>query len=54
MFIKKDTAKCQFLYELQESVYLDSDVTAYLHDVEVEQVGKDRYANLHYKTSAIY
>jgi hypothetical protein len=37
-----DTVCCQFLYELQGSVYLNSDVKAYLNDVRVEQVGKDR------------
>lgn len=41
-FITEDTVKCQFLYELQGSVYLNSDVKAYLNDVEVSQVGKDR------------
>lgn len=38
----EDTVKCQFLYELQGSVYLNSDVKAYLNDVTVKQVGKDR------------
>jgi hypothetical protein len=37
-----DTVRCQFVYELQGSVYLNSDVKAYLNDVQVEAVGKDR------------
>ncbi|KAJ5348356.1 uncharacterized protein MYU51_015169 [Penicillium brevicompactum] len=37
-----DTVRCQFLYELQGNVYLNSDVSAILDDVVVEQVGKDR------------
>lgn len=32
----------QFLYELQGNVYLNSDVNAYLDDVEIVEVGKDR------------
>ena len=41
--INVDTVRCQFLYELQGSVYLNSDVKAYLNDVRIEQVGKDRW-----------
>lgn len=37
-----DTVRCQFLYELQGNVYLNSDVSAILDDVVVEQAGKDR------------
>ncbi|KAH0538967.1 hypothetical protein FGG08_004482 [Glutinoglossum americanum] len=37
-----DTVKCQFLYELQGDAYLNSDVKALLHDVQIEQVGVDR------------
>lgn len=41
--INVDTVRCQFLYELQGSIYLNSDVKAYLNDIKIEQVGKDRY-----------
>lgn len=41
-----DTVRCQFLYELQGSVYLNSDVKAYLNDVQVEEMGEDRYVRL--------
>ncbi|KAL5003476.1 hypothetical protein BDV10DRAFT_180601 [Aspergillus recurvatus] len=37
-----DTVRCQFLYELQGTVYLNSDVNAYIRNVAVEEVGKDR------------
>ncbi|KAL5340707.1 DUF1446-domain-containing protein [Aspergillus crustosus] len=37
-----DTVRCQFLYELQGTVYLNSDVNAYIGGVVVEDVGKDR------------
>jgi hypothetical protein len=37
-----DTVRCQLLYELQGNIYLHSDVKAYLHDVSVTSVGKDR------------
>jgi len=40
--IDEDTVRCQFLYELQGSIYLNSDVKAYLNDVRVKTVGKDR------------
>ncbi|KAL4867676.1 hypothetical protein BDV12DRAFT_186478 [Aspergillus spectabilis] len=36
-----DTVRCQFLYELQGTVYLNSDVNAYIGGVVVEDVGKD-------------
>jgi hypothetical protein len=38
-----DTVRCQFLYELQGTVYLNSDVNAYIGNVAVEEVEKDRY-----------
>lgn len=34
--------KCQFLYELQGNIYLNSDVKAILDDVQVEKEGKNR------------
>ncbi|KAL4968575.1 acyclic terpene utilization AtuA family protein [Aspergillus stella-maris] len=40
--ITVDTVRCQFLYELQGSVYLNSDVNAYIGDITVEEVGADR------------
>jgi len=40
--VNTDTVTTQFLYELQGNVYLNSDVKAYLDDVSIEQVGKDR------------
>jgi hypothetical protein len=43
--IDEDTVRCQFLYELQGSIYLNSDVKAYLNDVRVKTVGKDRYVD---------
>lgn len=33
---------CQFLYELQGNIYLNSDVTADARDLRIEQVGKNR------------
>ncbi|KAJ4987618.1 duf1446 domain-containing protein [Stagonosporopsis vannaccii] len=41
-FVTEDTAKCQFLYELQGNVYLNSDVKAILDDVQVKAEGKNR------------
>lgn len=40
--VNEDNVKCQFLYELQGSIYLNSDVTANAKDIEIQQVGKDR------------
>lgn len=40
--INEDIVRCQFLYELQGSMYLNSDVKAYLNNVTVKSVGKDR------------
>ncbi|KAL4862565.1 hypothetical protein BDV12DRAFT_207160 [Aspergillus spectabilis] len=37
-----DTVRCQFLYELQGNVYLNSDVAAHLHGIKVNSVGLDR------------
>lgn len=37
-----DTVRCQFLYELQGNIYLNSDVSAILDDITIEQDGKDR------------
>lgn len=39
-----DTCKSQLLYELQGNAYINSDVKAYLDDIEMDQVCKDRYA----------
>ncbi|EXJ90167.1 hypothetical protein A1O3_03236 [Capronia epimyces CBS 606.96] len=41
-FVTEDTARSQLLYEIQGSVYLNSDVKADLTDVSIKQVGKDR------------
>ncbi|TVY47377.1 hypothetical protein LOCC1_G007025 [Lachnellula occidentalis] len=40
--INIDTVRCQLLYELQGNVYLHSDTKAYLDNVTVMEVGKDR------------
>ncbi|KAJ0422751.1 hypothetical protein BJY00DRAFT_322325 [Aspergillus carlsbadensis] len=40
--VTTDTVRCQFLYELQGTVYLNSDVNAYIGGAVVEDVGKDR------------
>jgi hypothetical protein len=40
--VTEDTVKCQFLYELQGNIYLNSDVKAILDDVQVQQVGENR------------
>lgn len=42
--VNADTVKCQFLYELQGNIYLNSDVKAYLDDVQVKDLGDDRCA----------
>ncbi|KAG9255541.1 uncharacterized protein F5Z01DRAFT_619685 [Emericellopsis atlantica] len=41
-FVTADTVKCQFLYELQGDVYLNSDVKADIKQVRVTQEAKDR------------
>ncbi|KAJ5090593.1 hypothetical protein N7532_009277 [Penicillium argentinense] len=40
--VNVDTVRCQFLYELQGNIYLNSDVSAILDDITVGQAGKDR------------
>jgi hypothetical protein len=46
--IDVDTVRCQFLYELQGNIYLNSDVSARLDGVVVKQIGEDRYfSSLH-------
>lgn len=40
--VNADNIICQFLYELQGSIYLNSDVTANAKDLHVEQVGRNR------------
>jgi hypothetical protein len=40
--VTEDTVKCQFLYELQGNIYLDSDVKAILDGVQVKAEGKNR------------
>jgi hypothetical protein len=40
--VNEDNVKCQFLYELQGTIYLNSDVSANISDVKIEQVGKNR------------
>ena len=41
-FVTEDTVKCQFLYELQGNIYLNSDVKAILDNVQVQAEGKNR------------
>lgn len=40
--VNVEVIACQFLYELQGSVYLNSDVKALLSDITMTQIGKDR------------
>jgi len=40
--VNVDNATCQFLYELQGAIYLNSDVTANAKDIKIQQIGKDR------------
>lgn len=40
--VNEDNVKCQFLYELQGSIYLNSDVKADVKNVRIESVGKNR------------
>ncbi|KAL3264315.1 hypothetical protein ABHI18_000922 [Aspergillus niger] len=40
--VNADTVCSQFLYELQGTTYLNSDVSAYIADVMAKEVGKDR------------
>lgn len=44
-FVTEDTVKCQFLYELQGNIYLNSDVKAILDDVQVKSEGRNRYVH---------
>lgn len=44
-FINVDTVRCQFLYELQGTTYLNSDVSAHIADIVIADSGKDRYVN---------
>lgn len=44
-FINSDTVRCQFLYELQGNTYLNSDVSADISDIHVEDIGEDRYVS---------
>jgi hypothetical protein len=41
--INVDTVRCQFLYELQGTTYLNSDVSAHIAAIRVEDAGEDRY-----------
>ncbi|OJJ02586.1 hypothetical protein ASPVEDRAFT_42091 [Aspergillus versicolor CBS 583.65] len=40
--VNVDTVRCQFLYELQGTTYLNSDVSAHLKDILIEDAGVDR------------
>jgi len=40
--VNEDNVKCQFLYELQGGIYLNSDVSADTTGIKIQQVGKDR------------
>lgn len=40
--VNEDTTRCQFLYELQGLVYLNSDVTANVEDIKIEPEAFDR------------
>lgn len=51
--INEDTVKCQFLYELQGSIYLNNDVKAYLNDVKVQQVGKNKLVRISVKKKCV-
>jgi len=44
-FINGDTVRCQFLYELQGNTYLNSDVSAHISNIEIEDIGEDRYVS---------
>jgi hypothetical protein len=41
-FVNVDTVRCQFLYEPQGDLYLNSDVSAMIGDVVVKNEGQDR------------
>jgi hypothetical protein len=40
--VTKDTVQCQFLYELQGNIYLNSDVKADISQIKVEEDAKNR------------
>lgn len=40
--VNVDVVRCQFLYELQGGIYLNSDVKAYTNDISIRSVGEDR------------
>ena len=40
--VNEDNVKCQFLYELQGSIYLNSDVKADVKNIQTQSVGKNR------------
>lgn len=40
--VNEDTCRSQFLYELQGDVYLNSDVTADIHEAKIQQAGTNR------------
>ena len=40
--VNEDNVKCQFLYELQGSIYLNSDVKADVKEIRIESVGQNR------------
>jgi hypothetical protein len=44
--VTTETVRCQLLYELQGNIYLHSDVKAYLNDVSVTLIGKDRQVQM--------
>ena len=41
-FVNADTVKCQLLYELQGTIYLNSDVKADITNIRIEDESKDR------------
>ncbi|KAJ6007262.1 hypothetical protein N7540_011238 [Penicillium herquei] len=50
--VNVDTVRCQFLYELQGDIYLNSDVKAHTDSIEITQIGKDRVHVMGIKGSA--
>ncbi|KAH0831512.1 hypothetical protein FOPE_00480 [Fonsecaea pedrosoi] len=40
--VNEDTVRCQFLYELQGTIYLNSDVAADISNIAIREVGKNR------------
>ncbi|KAK4556572.1 hypothetical protein LTR86_006143 [Recurvomyces mirabilis] len=41
-FVDEDTVKCQLLYELQGTIYLNSDVKAEIKNMRIQGIAKDR------------